>query len=367
MPASKNQHYIPKCYFRQYSQHAKLIDVHLFKDDLFRHAVPIKTQASADYFYGNELTEQAIGELENIIRSPISRLSKQTNSPIKATEEDRFGILRYMLFQRARTNNEREKRADADNIMIRELERSRLENSDFKNKEFLLQHIDKIKFSYTQPNGMAMVHAIEVGHYAVDLGMVVLEAAPARPFVFGDSPVCLYNHYLINIKHRGVLGLTTPGLLMFFPLSPRWCLVAFDRELYDLPASPVEISVHQLSNHDADEVNKLQYLNAHACIYFTGRDHAEYLGGIWNAVKGIYNPPKTKCYIVPGRYHGETESFGEVMHAYEPQINYVAQFSFAKASPIAEIDYKPRQRNAAFARQVDVMLGKDKLFDTETE
>lgn len=58
------------------------------------------------------------------------------------------------------------------------------------------------------------------------------------PFIFGDAPVVFYNSYYRNVTARGVLGLQSPGLQIFFPLDSTTLLLLMDDKVYSTCFGP---------------------------------------------------------------------------------------------------------------------------------
>ena len=55
MAQNKNQHYIPKFYFKQFSQNGKTICVFNISKELSIENAPITGQCSKDYFYSKNI------------------------------------------------------------------------------------------------------------------------------------------------------------------------------------------------------------------------------------------------------------------------------------------------------------------------
>jgi len=82
-----------------------------------------------------------------------------------------------------------------------------------------LTSLDSVRANPAQAQLVEMNAALESAGRLADLMPVMLINRTVRPFIFGDAPVALYNGYYRDVRHRGVLGFDTPGLMVFLPLS----------------------------------------------------------------------------------------------------------------------------------------------------
>ena len=103
MASNKNQHYVPRCYLRAFTEHGDGVRINLFNTDRERviPLVPTRYQCSRDYFYGTDAElEAAIQLLE---RSYAEMLRHITQNSYVLTDEDSDLLRRFWLFQYLRT------------------------------------------------------------------------------------------------------------------------------------------------------------------------------------------------------------------------------------------------------------------------
>lgn len=338
MSEYKNQHFIPKYYFRWFSDHPKQIDLFNIGSRRFIPNVSIKSQASKNGFYGAKTAEKLVTELENHLRGSIRAVREWGLGDYFLDPSNHLELLQAVLFQRSRTQAERTKSADANDKMIKEYFKATTRPDDPKYK-LIRDHLDDIKVGFNGQTVVQIETSLLNAMACADMGIAVLQFAPDddRILVFGDSPVVFYNHLMFNMKVRGVLGFQNPGLLSFFPLSTTQCLVFFDPQYYDLPYDKTgHVVVLPGLDSDLDEVNKLQMLASYTGFYYRGNQYIKYLKRLWASVEEHYKPVEAQFNKAPGFYHGAKESFGEVMHMYEPQVDYLANLSFVYSPPLED-------------------------------
>src|SRR5580698_8291171 len=71
---NKNQHFVPRCYLRQFApgRSDKIINLYNIERDRFIEGAPIKSQCSGDYFYGKDPTlEEGIQMVEGAYSSAV--------------------------------------------------------------------------------------------------------------------------------------------------------------------------------------------------------------------------------------------------------------------------------------------------------
>lgn len=78
MPHNKNQHFIPKCYFKLFSKNEKTICVFNLKNKRFIEFATIKGQCSKNCFYGKNIDlEKSLSHLEGLILFLLIRSLKE--------------------------------------------------------------------------------------------------------------------------------------------------------------------------------------------------------------------------------------------------------------------------------------------------
>lgn len=197
---------------------------------------------------------------------------------------------------------------------------------------------------------MQMAIAVEQSAALADLAPLVLVNKTNRPFIFGDAPVVFYNGFYRDVRLRGVLGMDTPGLMVFFPLSASTCLTLIDPERYQVRGvRDGRVSVRNLQ--DVLALNKLQLHASSNCGYFGDSAFAPYVTEAWKQEQHRLTKHDGMVVQAPGRDATTGESMGDIVHGYLPQLNYRLRLSFISHETRGDEGYSANSRNGARTRR----------------
>jgi len=171
-----------------------------------------------------------------------------------------------------------------------------------------------------------MTEALKSVEHIVDLCPLILLNRSKSPFVFGDAPVVFYNNYQMNVELSGVLGLQTPGLQIFYPLSSRESLLLLDRIVYRVRGVD-NWAVNVENSADIDQLNKLQIYNAYDAVYFSDFNDADYVKKLWLKEKENIILNSDKLIEAPG-FDRDGNPLGDIVHVYEPLLPFRLQLDF---------------------------------------
>ena len=119
MPQNKNQHYVPKRYFRWFASDAKRINLVQKQTGNVVLGAGIKGQSSREYFYGDKNLERTITDLETEYLNALAA-SRNARS-LASLPPETFHMLRAAaLFQRSRTRLERRKMVESAKGLVDE-------------------------------------------------------------------------------------------------------------------------------------------------------------------------------------------------------------------------------------------------------
>src|ERR1700682_4274498 len=104
MTSKKNQHYVPKFYFRFFCGAEDEICVLNRRDGAVYEHAPIRSQASRNKFYGNAEVENAICQLEGFFSAALQKL-RDTNDFHALGKEQYLALLQGIAFQKSRTQS----------------------------------------------------------------------------------------------------------------------------------------------------------------------------------------------------------------------------------------------------------------------
>ena len=233
-----NQHIVPQFYFRNFTGGSRAI--HLLQKSRNRIILNagIRGQCARHKFYGPRQLEGLLSQLESrhsrAIRDAIA-FAWQSGSQF--TTRTLSHLWEAVLLQRARTEIEIEKHFPAMEAFALEAFKNHLRYAPgIEDRERLIAPIEKGQVRLVESSAASVWRYISVALENVillsDLDFHIIRNHSGLPFVFGDAPVVLCNTYYQNVKSRGVLGLQTPGLQIFFPLDSRTLLMLLDEKVY---------------------------------------------------------------------------------------------------------------------------------------
>lgn len=344
MAENANQHYVPQFYFRYFSDNGRSINV-ILKDA--GNTVPnasIKGQASKRYFYGDSSAEERMKRLDGLYASTFNIVMNADRiADIAADTWSAF--LQNIMLQRARTLSARivsQPMMDRLLQLHAEIEINKDESLSDELKDSFRGFAQSLEADPKQSQLSMMYVALEVAHGLSDLVPVFLHNKTCRPFIFSDAPVVFTNPHCKNIQHQGVLGVSTPGLMVLFPLGPGLQLLLLDGEVYDLKrAQNSRVIIKDL--RDVREINKLQIHSAVNAVYFSDIQYAAYVQDLWSQEKNDFVEHLGPVNEAPG-FNQDNEPIGDILHSYEPQLPFFPTLSFLRYVEVEERDYRFRRR-----------------------
>jgi hypothetical protein len=345
MTSRKNHHFVPQFYFHFFSGDENCINVLHRATGRIHTKAPIKGQACKKLFYGSDKIEEALGIMEGAAAAALKRLI-ELQDPMLADREQIEVVLAWIALQRARTQAARQADQPAQDKMLRLWLEVQINNdktlSDEKAQD-LRNSLHTIASDPIQNQAMRMKVAMELAGSMADLSPIMLTNKTTRPFIFGDAPVVFYNAYYRDVVDRGVLGMDTPGLMIFFPLGPKITLALLDTACYTVR----KVQNHQIQLRDLRDVaalNKLQIHGASTCAYFQDEAMERYITHLWEDERKSFNNHAGKVVEAPGFDAGTGEALGDILHTFQPQLPYHLRLSF--------LDYqKADERRYQFSRR----------------
>nr|WP_252240478.1 DUF4238 domain-containing protein [Cytobacillus solani] len=159
--------------------------------------------------------------------------------------------------------------------------------ADFMAKEMLKVHpdfkdmdLDAFKIELSQPASLNLEAAMKGLPLVVDLEpILIVEQTGARKFITSDNPLVRYNSFYLSKNYPRGFGYITRGLQLFFPISPRTCILLYDSVAYDIPEKRNGILTLKKAR-DVDLLNELFYLNAYNNVFFNQTTKKDYIEGI---------------------------------------------------------------------------------------
>lgn len=291
MASNKNQHFVPKCYLKAFTEHGENAAINLLNLDRERCIVgaPVKNQCSGDYFYGQDAAlEKAIQSVEGEYAAAVARIQLPGYALL---DHDRDVLRIFMLMQHMRT----------EAASLRSLEM-------FGGMEDVIEPsgIPGFKPSIKEAVQMAMRNFAQMFHIVDDLKVCLVRNRTARPFVSSDDPAVLANRWHMEDRRaRGKSpGLSSSGTVIFLPLTPRVLCIAYDGDVYSMPHERGWTEANK--ERDVVAFNEQQFLNARANIYFREWDDRHWVLNSYQAIAGLRLPSRHR--VTYAAYDGENGS-----------------------------------------------------------
>lgn len=331
MAEDANQHFVPQFYFRYFSEDERSIQLVLRSDGRFVPTASIKGQASRKYFYGDSEAERQLKIVDGIYAQALGEIRNASNF-CDCCEDTRRCFYQCIMLQRYRTVAARTSgQPMADRLMQLQLEIAinNDETLDEEKRRELLAALPLIGANAKQSQALYMSEAVNISEALSDLVPIYLENRTARPFIFSDAPVVFLNLHYRDVKLRGVLGADTPGLMVFYPLGPDRAILLLDGNTYGFKGNffPSKV-LRKLS--DVMEINKLQVHSASSAIYFGSQKHAGYVRELWRQERHRLSNHAGRVVEAPAVDHRGEPTGNEIMHSYQPQLNFMPNLSFLR-------------------------------------
>ena len=332
MAEKANQHFVPQFYFRYFSKDGRSICVLNKSNGQVIKTASIKGQASKHYFYGNTEVEAAMCEVE-IIFSSILRSLKYNLTFEGAEYDDHLVLMQAIALQRTRTMAARKRSQPMHDLVLRyHLKSQMLLDTSLSpdDKKELLVALPFIHGDPKQNQALQMSAAVEDAGVLMNLHPVILHNKTVKPFIFSDAPVIFSNPHFSHIKNKGVLGADNRGLIIYYPIGPKHCIMLFDQKVYRLKGlARHQIFVKKLQ--DVFSLNLLQLQNADSAVYFSSPDDEMYVKLLFESTKNKFTQPMLNIV--------ESESFNPDVtmqdngaHEFERQLPSIPRLSFMEKS-----------------------------------
>lgn len=261
MATNKNQHYVPKCYLKAFTQNSegKAINVYNIDRKKCIPMAPVKNQCSRDYFYGkDEKLENAIQFIE---RSYATTLKELIHLNQQISEKHKVILKRFWLLQYLRT--------EASSKRTIEMSNGLGEVAGISDEEFNMGVKDAVL--------LAMKTYADCMDNVDDLKICLIRNKTKLPFITSDDPAILTNRWHLNddrTRFRS-FGIRTCGNLLFLPLSPKIMCLAYDGDVYNITRKNGWASIS--NTNDLKSFNQLQFLNCRANIFLKDIQHASFV------------------------------------------------------------------------------------------
>ena len=271
----KNQHYVPKCYLRNFANGENSIATFMHSKQKFVQFASLDSVVAEEYFYGKDLLiEKMFSKFEGMWAEAFKTLISNKDVSDKELFETIYHIIAFIAFQHSRTR--------------------RVYDTQFEFKQYLTQYTiqhsasqaaaDQIIDQYFPADLNLMEAPVSAGFSNIDtfrdLSLLFIENDSSIPFITSDNPVVLYNPFLISHNYQGNYGLNAVGLCLFLPLSPKIGICLFDPKTYYSTNNDIVCTISSDISH---ELNKLSCRNAYKYTFFSQKHTKDYAESLNNA------------------------------------------------------------------------------------
>ncbi len=263
-----HHHYVPQLYLRLFglTRGGKQVRQFIIEKERYVASSSIKNQCQKKYFYGKtQLMEETLSNIESVAGAILQEIVAEQSLPQK-TSKERNVLLFFLALQAQRTKyavEYRQDHYDEFNAMKRGFQiyakgMGAIFSEEGECSEDLFDPVvESLKCTWP------IVKCIQ------DLKARLLLAPANSEFITSDHPIQLYNSYCQKSKTGGETGYASTGLQIFYPISPRQCLLLFDRDIYKV-GRPNSSKPIPICKSDVDDINALQYVGADENLYFSG-------------------------------------------------------------------------------------------------
>lgn len=256
MPDHKNQHFVPRCYFRPFSLNEKGRAINLYNISGYKAArnAPVKGQCARTYFYGDDLKlERLLQEYESDYAHILERIRGGLERP---KEQDLIVLREFMMLQYSHT----EAAINRTAFMFQDTNNTILDSFSVPPPDVDLSSRAMMLTTLQMYTGIRKT--------ITDLKACLVKNDTSIDFVTSDDPEVLTSKFHAQKIKSNVFGTTSSGAMFYFPLSPRLLLLCYDGDVYTVNGK-TQFFVSVTKNRDVYSCNELQYLNASQNIYFS--------------------------------------------------------------------------------------------------
>ena len=256
MPANKNQHFLPRAYFRAFSKDRNGAALNLYNIGARRPIAnaSVRGQCAKRYFYGANLKlEKALKVYEDEYAAILRGLSGPSPT---ITTGDLTTLRDFTALQHCRT--------EAATLRAQSITHGM---QDTLQQEFATG-ADSLNLTTHEHMRIALSMYPNVRHAISDLQICILENRTSVEFITSDDPVVYTSRFHAEKVQSNNFGITAAGVFFVLPLSPRLLLLCYDADVYRLRSLNRYAAVVR-NLHDVRACNELQILNAQNNIYFS--------------------------------------------------------------------------------------------------
>ena len=360
MAEKGTQHFVPQFYFRLFNERKKYIHLVTKTTSRIVHRASVRKQCARHKYYGSTEFEDFLSTYDSAHGRALNILAENARgSDDFDVENDIFErVLEFLMLQRSRVPRAANKIAEMNRQMtLTFLREILLTSTSIPQRLEMVEAINNNTIIYEQDPlesiMLCMQMALPNWPLFSDLTWAVARNCTDMPFVFGDSPVVLYNQYLYEHNlNTGTIGYMCPGLMALLPIGADLQLVLYDASVYSLNSSTRTVNI--LDRPVVSRLNALQVLSSIHNVYFGGDTNGEYVRDLIDAHRVSFRDDFNVVRIMPpGSFLVDgVPSENEILHTFEQQLPISLDLPFLNCPPPPPIHEIPICRNENLANSI---------------
>ncbi len=224
MNKKQYNHFIPRFYMANFSGNKKCIDKCLLETGRIIRNAKTKTTGGKNFMYGKDgKLENAFMELEGQCSDIISRVIKEEK--IHVNSEDYLDLLAFIILSNYRILAVADDKLEEFSAMFRVCAKMYKEHGKLDISDDL---IESISAQATIPSLWPLKRAKTAFEVSMDLQLSLIKNVSNLSFITSDFPTAKYNQVFIANNYKTSYGYGHMGFQLFYPISPRYCLVLYD-------------------------------------------------------------------------------------------------------------------------------------------
>jgi hypothetical protein len=361
MADKKNQHYVPQFHLKNFSDNGNRKTINLFNiasNRFIGNKAKIQHQSSEDWFYGKDLTlENVLEHFETQTSIILKKMIDSNYFPPRFSEEH-SDLISFVCLLSARTKYKEEATNDSIDGFLKYV--MSFANEFTVDKKYSKEVLDKFRIKLTNAIHLSLETAIDISPLLRDLKYVLLLNETKLLFWTSDNPVVFYNQLLEPLRpDTSNTYYIAKGLQIFYPISPRHCLLFYDETTYGFGSKTGRV-IKIDKELDVEQINLTQYINANYNLYFNEDFDKTYLEKFVEKYAFFRRQQKTITEEMPELKRDEFEtyiSFEDV----EVKCNLKLSFIGLLLKTHKIIGKIKENKNVTIYRSLELMELADKL------
>lgn len=367
MANKKNQHYVPQFHLKNFSVNGNRKIINLFNiasNKFIENKADIQHQSSEDWFYGKDLT------LENV----LEHFEAQTSNILKKTIDSNYvpprysrehsDLISFVCLLSARTKYNEEATNDSIDGFLKHV--ISFANELTIDKKYPKEVLDKFRIKLNNAIHLSLETVIEMSPLLRDLKYVLLLNETRLSFWTSDNPVVFCNQLLESLRpDTRNTYYTAKGLQIFYPISPRHCLLFYDETTYGFGSKTGSI-IKIDDELDVERMNLIQFINANYNLYFNEDFDEKYLEKFVEKFAFLRRQQKTLTEEIPELKKDEFEIYVS-LEEIEVKCNLKLTFIGLLLKTHKILGKIKENKNITIYRSLELMKLADKLNNKKEE